>query len=106
MFCKGTIVSLICLIGWIIYDRSEQRRNKAVNPSSVAPNHDSATTQVSPSSSDEDDAIVKGWNETCRSADALMEKRASCERRARERSEHYGTDFETELVKELKQAFS
>ena len=106
MFLKGTIVSLISLIGWIIYDLSEQRRKKAVTPSSVVPNHDSATTQVSPSSSAENDAIVKGWNETCRSVDALMEKRANCERRAHERSERYGTDFETELVNELKREFS
>ncbi len=102
MFLKGSIVSLICLVWFVIHDRREQRRRKA--PAVPAfPAKDECDSHIP---KDEADRLVKEWKETCRSVDALGEKYNRCERVARERSDCLGTDFDMELTEELKRAFA
>lgn len=102
MFLKGSMVSLICLLWFIIHDRREQRRKKApIVPS--FPTKDENNGRIP---KEEADLLVEEWKETCRSVDALSEKYHRCESIAKERSERLGTDFETELTEELKRAFS
>lgn len=102
MFLKGSIVSVICLMWFIIHDRREQRRRKA--PAAPAfPTMDEGNDRIP---KDEADRLVEEWKETCRSVDALSEKYQQCERIAKERSDLLGADFETELTEELKKAFS
>jgi hypothetical protein len=102
LLLKGSILSLICLIWFIIYDRREQRRKKAPDVP-VIPTKDDGSSLIP---KDEADRLVEEWKETCRSVDALSEKYHECERIAKERSERLNTDYETELTEELKREFS
>lgn len=100
MFLKGSIASFICLLWFVIHDRRKQRRKSA--PSGATVPDDSGRFI----SKDEADEIMERHEETCRSVEALVERRKRCERTARERSERLGTDFDTELNEELKREFS
>lgn len=102
LFLKGSIVSLICLVWFIIHDRREQRRKKS--PAAPAfPAKDEGHSRIP---KDEADRLVEEWKETCRSVDRLSEKYHQCECVAKERSKRLGTDFDMELAEELKRVFA
>lgn len=100
MFLKGSIVSFICLVWFIVHDRRARRRKSAPSNTTVP---DDSGRFIPKEDADE---LLERHKETCRSVEALVERRKRCERTARERSERLGTDFDTELNEELKKEFA
>ena len=69
MFLKGTIVSFICLVWWIIHDHREQRRNMGPSPHRSIGETDQ---QVKPN------PVLEEWKETCKRSENLMEEFSRC----------------------------
>lgn len=65
-----------------------------------------AASEDAAAAAEETPEVMRRWEETCRSVDALKERRTECERRARARSKREGTDFEAALTEELKREFA
>lgn len=69
MFAKGTIISVICLVWFIIHDRKERRRKAPPENTDFHPKDDEKTIQT-----EEVDRLIQNWEEECRKVDELLKR--------------------------------